>query len=197
MAFRPGPKRPQKEIIHRVIHWVWIKNILPGDKCLFMISEKERQIKRFRRQFSTKTGQNVSAENRGNSTGFTPHILIRRAGGFGLGIFFFLIIARAAGRILWAKSFGKMGPKVLGRAFSWRAQGGFRISPLRALQTTRNPPETGCSTGACGPPRRNRLPPGRNRSDKVRRIFPLLKRAMRVWAAAQRAPGSARPFEGG
>ena len=84
-----------------------------------------------------------------------------------------------------------------GRLFSWRAQGGFRISPLRALQTTRNPPETGCSTGACGPPRRNRLPPGRNRSDKGRRIFPLLKRAMRVWAAAQRAPGSARPFQGG
>ena len=24
-----------------------------------------------------------------------------------------------------------------GRHFSWRAQGGFRISPLRALQTTR------------------------------------------------------------
>ena len=52
------------------------------------------------------------------------------------------------------------------RLFSWRAQGGFRISPLRALQTTRNPPETGCSTGACGPPRRNRLPPEKNRPDK-------------------------------
>ena len=44
-----------------------------------------------------------------------------------------------------------------GRLFSWRAQGGFRISPLRALQTTRNPPETGCSRGPHGP-RRNRLP---------------------------------------
>ena len=156
MAFRPGPKRPQKEIIHRVIHWMWIKNILPGDKCLFMISEKDRQIKRFRRQFSTKTGQNVSAENRGNSTGFTPHILIRRADDFGLGIFFFLIIARAAGRVLWAKSFGKMGPKVLenvlnpiskgkrkstgGAQILWRGQGEVSvIPPPRPLQTTPTP----------------------------------------------------------
>ena len=39
-----------------------------------------------------------------------------------------------------------------GRLFSWRAQGGFRISPLRALQTTRNPPET-AAVGACSPRR--------------------------------------------
>ena len=39
-----------------------------------------------------------------------------------------------------------------GRLFSWRAQGGFRISPLRALQTTRNPPET-AAVGARRPRR--------------------------------------------
>ncbi len=39
-----------------------------------------------------------------------------------------------------------------GGFFSWRAQGGFRISPLRALQTTRNPPET-AAAGARRPRR--------------------------------------------
>ena len=39
-----------------------------------------------------------------------------------------------------------------GRLISWRAQGGFRISPLRALQTTRNPPET-AAVGARRPRR--------------------------------------------
>ena len=43
-----------------------------------------------------------------------------------------------------------------GRLFSWRAQGGFRISPLRALQTTRNPPET--ATVGARRPRRGATP---------------------------------------
>ncbi len=60
-----------------------------------------------------------------------------------------------------------------GGFFSWRAQGGFRISPLRALQTTRNPPETGCSKGACGPPRRNRLPPEKSGLIKARTVSPI------------------------
>ena len=42
------------------------------------------------------------------------------------------------------------------RLFSWRAQGGFRISPLRALQTTRNPPET--ATVGARRPRRGATP---------------------------------------
>ena len=43
-----------------------------------------------------------------------------------------------------------------GRLISWRAQGGFRISPLRALQTTRNPPET--ATVGARRPRRGATP---------------------------------------
>ena len=38
------------------------------------------------------------------------------------------------------------------RFFFWRARGGFRLSPLRALQTTRNPPET-AAVGARRPRR--------------------------------------------
>ena len=87
--------------------------------------------------------------------------------------------------------------------FPWRGgsflggpRGDSESPPLGPSKPPVTPLKRAAQRGPAGPLAATGFPRRRNRPDKGRRIFPLLKRAMRVWAAAQRAPGSARPFEG-